>query len=178
LRKIHTPSIAHRLGLSTRDESTLFIHSLQRFANSERKEYEEKLLQLINKYSIRGEGEVCTGCIRKYHKLYKKRQNEFSQDIKRQYRELRKQFRSTFFRKVKSLVEKELLRESNDATDPVDTLAGEVGGMSMDNDKKPAAKKASTKAALWTKSRTKKRTVTTTMMMMTMKKQFGRSRKL
>jgi RNA dependent RNA polymerase len=131
LHQIYKPSIAQQLGLSTRHESTIFLNSLQRFANVERKEYEGKMLQLLNKYSIRGEGELCTGCIRKFHKLYKKRQNEFSQDMKRQYRELRKRFRSEFFRKVARLVEKEMRRESTNATDPVERLAGKVGDLSM-----------------------------------------------
>jgi len=77
------------------------------FANEQRLQYEDEYLQTMNKYRIRGEGEAATGCIRKYHKLQKKRQANFSEEVRRSTRGLRRKYRIRFFRKVLEFVKRE-----------------------------------------------------------------------
>lgn len=79
------------------------LSHLQILANEERLQYDTELLEIMNKYRIRSEGETYTGCIRKYHKLQKKRQHDFTQEVRRQYGEMRKKFRRSFFEHVASL---------------------------------------------------------------------------
>lgn len=80
------------------------VKEVQPFANSQRDLYEDEYLQILNKYGVRSEGEAATGCIRKYHKLQKKRQHDFSEEIRRNIRGLRQKYRRIFFRRVLSLV--------------------------------------------------------------------------
>jgi len=65
-------------------------------AMDHRDEYERGLIGLMSKYGLQCEGELLTGCIRKYHKLDKKRQHDLSEAVRAQCRELRRNCRRTF----------------------------------------------------------------------------------
>eukprot|EP00957_Ditylum_brightwellii_P193438 14729356-Ditylum_brightwellii.AAC.1 len=54
----------------------------------------------MNKYKVKCEGELVTGCIKKFHRLDKRRQHDLCEAIRRQFRELRNTTRKTFFCKV------------------------------------------------------------------------------
>lgn len=88
--------IAVKLGLGRYPESQRLV----KMAVYQRSLYNQELLQVMNTHRVRGEGEVCTGCIRKYHKLHKKRQHEFAQDIRRRHGLIHRQHRQLFFRLV------------------------------------------------------------------------------
>ena len=94
----YQPWISEKLGF---DSDVLLLD----MAIYQRTLYNEDLLQLMNTHGVRAEGEVYTGCIRKYHRLHKKRQHEFSQDIRRRYGLLRAQHRRLFFCLVSELAE-------------------------------------------------------------------------
>ena len=101
LRAVYNSKIPMALMASRAPDSMNRLStSLQELANEERECYEEELVQIMNKYKIRGEGETFTGCIRKYHKLYKKKQHDFAQEIRRQCDEIRRKYRRLFFNHV------------------------------------------------------------------------------
>lgn len=99
-KKIFSMSFARQLGWKGDD----FDEQLLEFADEQRFLYDSKLLELMNQYNIQSEGEVTTGCILKYHKLHKRRRHDISEDIRRQFRDIRKLFRSEFFTAVYHLV--------------------------------------------------------------------------
>jgi RNA-dependent RNA polymerase len=107
LRKIYDPYIPHQLGFLIDDEW------LQRFANEQRFSYDREVVTMMNRYKISSEGELFTGCIRKFHKYHKKRQHEVSEAVRRECRELRKEHRSNFFRQVLKIVTSSLDEDSN-----------------------------------------------------------------
>lgn len=74
-----------------------FDEMLLEFADHQRNLYDSQLLELMNQYKIKSEGEVTTGCILKYHKLHKRRRHDISEEVRRQFRNIRKLFRSEFF---------------------------------------------------------------------------------
>jgi len=78
-------------------------------------------MALMNKYNIKSEGELISGCIRKYNKLHKRRQHDLSQEVKRQYREIRATYRTHFFGEIlclaKSDKEQHQLDDAEDETD-------------------------------------------------------------
>ena len=57
----------------------------------------------MSQYKIKSKGELVTGCILKYHKLHKCRRHDVSEEVCRQFRNIRKQFRSDFFPAVHHL---------------------------------------------------------------------------
>ncbi|KAL3913797.1 MAG: hypothetical protein SGILL_006353 [Bacillariaceae sp.] len=63
-------------------------------------EYEHDIRTIMNKYKIQSEGELFTGCIRKYHKLHKKKQFSIAEEVRRSCRELRQEYRRWFFDSV------------------------------------------------------------------------------
>ena len=75
------------------------------FAREQRRSFERKIVAIMNEHGLRSEGEVFTGCIRKYHKMVKRRQFETSQDVLRRSSKLCDEFRDNFFRKVLDLVQ-------------------------------------------------------------------------
>jgi RNA-dependent RNA polymerase len=79
-------------------------------------EYEGDIRTLMNKYTIQSEGELFTGCIRKYHKLHKKKQFSIAEEVRRSCRELRKEYRQWFFDCVLNFVggPPELNQDSHD----------------------------------------------------------------
>jgi RNA-dependent RNA polymerase len=107
LKKIYDPYIPHQLGFLIDDEW------LQRFANEQRFSYDQKVVTMMNRYKISSEGELFTGCIRKFHKYHKKRQHEVSEAVRRECRELRKEHRSNFFRQVLKIATSSLEAASN-----------------------------------------------------------------
>lgn len=70
------------------------------FAYAELTAFENQLASIMTKFHIANEGEFFTGCVRKYHKLDKRRQNDVAEDIRRHCRSLRSEFRAHFFREV------------------------------------------------------------------------------
>jgi RNA dependent RNA polymerase len=80
-------------------------HRMQYFTKKQHYLYEEHVIQLMNKYNLRSEGELFTGCIGKYHRLHKMRQFEISEDLRRQCRELCDVFRKVFFVEVLSIID-------------------------------------------------------------------------
>lgn len=101
----HAFDFSHQLHLDRAPDK--FRDHIQHFAIFQREQYEEEYLQILGKFAIRSEGEASTGCIRKYHKLQKKRQHDFCEEIRRSVRKLRRKYRKAFFRKVLVLVAKE-----------------------------------------------------------------------
>jgi RNA-dependent RNA polymerase len=107
LQKIYGPFIPHQLGSMVDDEW------LQRFANEQRFAYDRACVTMMNRYKISSEGELFTGCIRKFHKFHKKRQHEFSEAVRHECRELRKEHRSNFFRQVLKIATSSLEEDIN-----------------------------------------------------------------
>jgi hypothetical protein len=107
LDKIYDRYIPHKLGFRDDDEW------LQRCANEQRFAYDRACVTMMNRYKISSEGELFTGCIRKFHKYHKKRQHEFSEAVRRECRELRKEHRSNFFRQVLKIATSSLGEDSN-----------------------------------------------------------------
>jgi hypothetical protein len=108
LSLIYEPQIAEKLGMSSEVAIYNMEHqdrseSLFGIANEDRFEYDTDLKRLMNKNRLHSEGELVTGCIRKYHRLNKRRQHDVSEEIRRQGRELRKEYRSRFFLRVMGL---------------------------------------------------------------------------
>lgn len=99
--KLYNPRIPEQLGWTT-DE---LGHLLQGFANYQRHEYEGRLISLMNQYKLMSEGEIATGCILKYHKLHKRKRYDISEEIRRQFRILRNEFRAEYFRAVSQLID-------------------------------------------------------------------------
>ena len=107
LKAVYNGNIRILLGLSIDTGLPLLNEDMQLFADQQRSLYEGEYLELMNKYGIRSEGEVATGCMRKFNKLQKKRQHEFAEEVRRRVREIRQRFRVGFFRKVLQLARKE-----------------------------------------------------------------------
>merc|ERR1711865_459443 len=97
---IYNPILVHRL--QWRGDSLDNI--LLEFAEDQRLLYESHLHELMNQYKIKSEGELGTGCILKYHKLHKRRRHDVSEEVRRHFRNIRKQFRSEVFTAVHHLV--------------------------------------------------------------------------
>ena len=95
-------------------------------AHEQRYLYEDQLKKLMNKYKIHGEGEVLTGCVRKYHKLHKRRRHEISEEIRRTCREIQGEHRYMFYRTVLQLSDSNALtrpfEEEEDSDDEEDSL--------------------------------------------------------
>lgn len=99
LETVYRPEIAFRLGFDFEAamEETSSGEDLMVEAMDLRDEYEQALIGLMSKYGLQCEGEILTGCIRKYHKLDKRRQHDVSEAVKTQCRELRRYTRRKFF---------------------------------------------------------------------------------
>jgi len=89
---LFSPVLAGCLGWKCDD----FDAKLLDFANHQRFLYDSQLIELMNQYKIKSEGEVVTGCILKYHKLHKRRRHDIAEEIRRQFRSIRRQFRHEF----------------------------------------------------------------------------------
>jgi hypothetical protein len=102
LQEIYKLRVAVKLGMdleaaADRDsEDTLPLYLIDE-AMDHRDEYEKGLVRLMSKYGLQCEGELLTGCIRKFHKLDKKRQHDLSETVRTQCRELRNNHRRFFF---------------------------------------------------------------------------------
>jgi hypothetical protein len=102
LPEIYELRVAVTLGLDLEaaadpsSEDTLPLYLIDE-AKYHRHEYEQGLIRLMSKYGLQCEGELLTGCIRKFHKLDKKRQHDLSETVRTQCRELRKNHRRLFF---------------------------------------------------------------------------------
>lgn len=70
------------------------------FARTERRSFERKIVAIMNEHGIRSEGEIFTGCIRRYHSMNQRRQFETSQDVLRRSGDICDEYRDKFFRKV------------------------------------------------------------------------------
>lgn len=106
LEALYDTKIRDKLGISIAIAG--LNDEIQFFANQQRAQYDNDWLETMNKYGIRSEGEVATGCIRKFHRLHKKRQHEFAEDVRRQVKAIRRKYRIAFFRKVVQLVRSEM----------------------------------------------------------------------
>ena len=94
LRRIYQAHIPSSLGLFALSvaESELYLETSAEMYS----EYEDDIRTIMNKYKIQSEGELFTGCIRKYHKLHKKKQFSIAEEVRRSCRELRKECRERF----------------------------------------------------------------------------------
>jgi RNA dependent RNA polymerase len=79
------------------------------FAVNERLRFNGLVVTTMNRLKVRSEGEMFTGCIRKYHRLHKKRQFEFAEEVRRACRTLRSEFRVAFFEHVLQLAMEKIL---------------------------------------------------------------------
>ena len=100
LKTLYKQNFAIRLGLDLEvaavDPDSLSFKMIEE-ALDHRDDYEKGLVQIMSKYGVQCEGELLTGCIRKYHKLDKKRQHALSEIVRAQVRELRSHHRRMFF---------------------------------------------------------------------------------
>jgi RNA-dependent RNA polymerase len=100
LNDVYDSQLPLRLGLRLDHVNHGYLQDLQIHAIAQRRAYESMLVALMNRHGIRSEGEVLTGCIRKYHKTNKRRQYEISQIVRQDCRHVCKEFRTEFFREV------------------------------------------------------------------------------
>jgi RNA-dependent RNA polymerase len=114
LKRIYDDYIPYQLGFLSDDEW------LQTFANEQRFSYDREVVTMMNRYKINSEGELFTGCIRKYHKYHKKRQHEFSEAVRRECRELRNEHRSIFFRQVLKIATSSIDEDRNQSQSVAD----------------------------------------------------------
>jgi RNA-dependent RNA polymerase len=91
--------------------------ALLRFARAQRREYNDDLFTLMNKYKLHSEGELLTGLMRKYHRLNKRRRHAVSEELRRSCREMRQNYREAFFLQVWSFVRGEASHADQDAAD-------------------------------------------------------------
>lgn len=99
-KMIFSPTFARYLGWrgDSLDERMLVFAKYQQFL------YDNQVLELMNQYKIKSEGEVTTGCILKFHKLHKRRRHDIAEKVRRQFRGIKKLFRSEFFTAVYHLI--------------------------------------------------------------------------
>jgi RNA-dependent RNA polymerase len=126
LKKIYDDFIPHQLGFLIDDEW------LQRFANEQRFSYDREVVTMMNRYKISSEGELFTGCIRKFHKYHKKRQHEVSETVRRECRELRKEHRSNFFRQVLKVATSSLDEDRNKSQAVASASHHDTAGVAVD----------------------------------------------
>jgi len=101
LEKVYNESIPVALNLPLAHEHMKeFAHDLLRFAEEQRIAYEGQVAAIMNKFHLQHEGELFTGCLRKFHKFDKKRQNEVAEDVRRQCHTICAEYRAEFFRTV------------------------------------------------------------------------------
>lgn len=102
----YNPSIPQRLGwLFDEKESTLaFQIPFEDIAEKEKKDYDYAVFQVMNKHELHNEGELATGCIRKFQALHKHRQHEVAEEVRRQGRQIYREGRTRFFRHVLNIV--------------------------------------------------------------------------
>lgn len=135
LQRVYRQLLVLMLGLEAFPESEQsHLHLL---AQDNRQSYEDDIRAVMSKYKIRSEGELFTGCIRKYHKLNKKKQHSIAEDVRRQCGELRKKHQTVFWESVLDLLEgadADFMVESDedDTTDDVQRVADIVCGPGTD----------------------------------------------
>ena len=95
---IYNQLLPQRLGLGSRN--LIELEMLQDFAFDQKQQYDSQLISLMNQYKIKCEGEIVTGCVMKFHKLHKRRRYDISEEIRRQFRSICKEFRLEFYRAV------------------------------------------------------------------------------
>ncbi|GKY93876.1 hypothetical protein MPSEU_000354500 [Mayamaea pseudoterrestris] len=99
LEAVYDSSIPTLLGFNDENDALLTI-------GSEHYEwYEEEVASLVNRFKINCEGELTTGCIRKLHKLHRRREHEVSEEIRRTLRQIRIDYRRRFAASVLRLIE-------------------------------------------------------------------------
>ena len=98
LNRLVRSDLAVHLGLF--EQSPERQEELIEIAQEQRHLYEDQLRKVMNKYDISSEGEVLTGCVRKYHKLHKRRRHDISEEIRRTCREIRSEHRFMFFASI------------------------------------------------------------------------------
>lgn len=100
--RIFSPEIGMVLGFASSNNNLDPI--LQEYANEQCQQYENQLFDIMKQYNIKCEGEIITGCIRKYHKLHKRRRHNVTEEIRQQIQSIRNEFRSEFIKAVYHLV--------------------------------------------------------------------------
>jgi hypothetical protein len=103
LNNVYDPLVPIRLGWSFTDDGCREME-LQEYllgvAAEHRSSYEDQVMQVMNKYELRNEGELATGCIRKYQSLNKNRQHEVAEEVRRHGRDIYRSHRTNFFHHV------------------------------------------------------------------------------
>jgi hypothetical protein len=112
VEKVFDGRIPHALDLQLSGDPDDLTSHLLWFAEDQRGLYEEEVAAVMNKFHLRNEGELFTGCLRKFHKFDKKRQNAVVEEVRNQCRTIRNDFRTAFFREVLDLT-----RDMADAED-------------------------------------------------------------
>lgn len=89
----HLPFMLGLEGITTEERALIMEESHDMMIR-----YNEDIRTIMNKYQLHSEGELFTGCIRKYHKLYKTKQHSIAEEVRRSCRALRHDHRNSFFR--------------------------------------------------------------------------------
>jgi hypothetical protein len=100
-------------------------------AISNRREFENEVLMVANKYGIRSEGELFTGCVRKFHKLHTKNQSVIAEECRRAFRQIQHIHRRFFF---ESVLELALERDDHSSDVYADMDADEVNRLVQSSD--------------------------------------------
>lgn len=103
LEHVYQPHIPAQLGWNHDDEGRTGDTEILLAANIQRRDYDRQLMELMSKYHLHSEGELLTECIRKYHRLNKRRRHDLCEEVKAQCKELRKNQRRLVFEEVLSL---------------------------------------------------------------------------
>ena len=88
--------------------------------------FKDEMLKLMRKYHVRSEGEIITGCIRKFHKLHKKKQHDISELVRLSCKELRENYQDAFFDVVVDLATDRV--PSNEMSSLLETLYPTIAG--------------------------------------------------
>lgn len=126
---VYDPAVPARLGFDVEDEEG---EVLLEEAQENRSLFEEEVLAVMKKYKIRSEGELFTGCIRKFHKLHKRRQHDLSEDVRRRCRAIRSDHRFLFFSTVLTLVQDNNSHEDTSTFEAV--VTADYNGDDVDSD--------------------------------------------
>jgi hypothetical protein len=92
-QNMYQTEVPQRLGWNQQSED--IQERMKGFASNQLKHYEPDIWRLMNKYNIRNEGELFTGCFCEYHK---ERQYEICEEVRRQAHDLCKFHRKNLSR--------------------------------------------------------------------------------
>lgn len=117
-KSLFDPSLVHRLGWSMDGKSQDYdLHRcLLDFALEQRNDFEDELVELMNQYHIKSEGEVVTGCVLEYHKLHQRKRYDASEQVKMRFRAIVRRYRDEFLTAVFHVVQGNIAYFGGEAT--------------------------------------------------------------